>query len=244
MPDPITALNHAMNNDLLQLRVTSQNLSNVNTDAYKRSVVQFNAFESLVNSVDIANQDTSNGAVNLNHKVTKDMRQGTMKYTGSAFDVAIKGDAFLQLNGDSGPLLSKSGKFRIDEQGHLVDLKGHTVAGEGGLIRLDNRPFEIDKTGVVEQGGILVDKLKLLTVDNVNQLEYIGGGLYQLAAARLTSGSDDTVVMQGYVESSNVNTMHEMVKMIETTRHFEASHQVLRGYDGMLDAAINILGEF
>ena len=49
--------------------------------------------------------------------------------------------------------------------------------------------------------------------------------------------------MQGYVEISNVNSAEEIIKLIEITRHFETTHQVLKGYDGMLDQAINVLGD-
>lgn len=70
----------------------------------------------------------------------------------------------------------------------------------------------------------------------------MGGGIYLPSDS--TEISDTTVrARQGYTEAANVVTMKEMIKLIETVRHFEASQRLLRGYDTMLDRAINVAGE-
>jgi flagellar basal-body rod protein FlgF len=53
---------------------------------------------------------------------------------------------------------------------------------------------------------------------------------------------DAPIVMQGYLESSNVQTVNEMVQMMETMRRFEASQHFARGYDDMVEKALGTLG--
>jgi len=79
-------------------------------------------------------------------------------------------------------------------------------------------------------------------VSNPRSLLETGNGIYTATDSTVAAPADTARVRQGYTEAANVVTMNEMIKMIETVRHFEASQKMLQGYDAMLDRAITDLG--
>lgn len=248
MADAISALSSALNNDMQEMRSISQNLANLNTAGYKRQITAVSSFQQAL----LSNTSPLSPGAALNQSaaslpridIYRDMTQGALKFSGNAFDVAISNTGFLQVQMDQGPGYTRKGSLQIDEQGRLSLVSGEPVVGESGEIYLQNSPFTIDRDGVISQNEELVDRLRVVEFSDPQKLNYLGGGLFGVAAgAGLVANDFEGEVMQGYLEASNVKSMDEMVKMIEITRHFETSHQVLRGYDSMLDNAINVLGD-
>jgi flagellar basal body rod protein FlgG len=248
MSDAISALSRALNNDMEQMRSVSQNMANINTQGYKREITSVSTFQQALRST----RATADSAASVNDalsgmpriEVHRDMTQGALKYSGSAFDIALKGDGFLEIETPRGTQYTRKGSLKIDEQGRLALVTGEPVMGESGAIYLRNGPFEISDEGLVTQDDTTNNRLKVVSFQQVENLEYLGRGLFALPANTPLTRLDFTgVVMQGYLESSNVQSLDEMVNIIETTRHFETSQRVLRGYDAMLDRSINVLGD-
>jgi flagellar basal-body rod protein FlgF len=240
-------LSMALNNDMQELNSISQNLANINTDAYKREVPYVTTFQGAlgtgVGSVSVT-QDALPTGGGLNMSVSRDMQQGVLQYSGSAFDVAVQGDGFFEVETEQGPRFTRQGHLSIDAQGRLVLTTGEPVLGEGGAIYLRNSPFSIDSTGVVTQDGFDLDRLSLTRFENPAELAYQGAGMFSASGGGAVQRLPfEGQVMQGYVESSNVRSTDEMIRLIELTRHFETTQRVLQGYDGMLDQAINSLGD-
>lgn len=244
MADAITALGHALNNDLEQMRSISQNLANITTQGYKREVPVTQQFSEVLGQGQIS--ESSSGRLPV-IDIQRDMQQGTLKFTGSAFDLAIKGKGFILVKTEQGEALTRKGQTRIDEQGRLALVTGEVVMGESGEVFLANEPFSIDDKGIVTQGDEAINRISIVDVKDYANLQYNGKGFFSVVGGgsldKTAVNSASAALMQGYTETSNVNTMEEMVRMIEISRHFETTHQVLRGYDTMLDNAINVLGD-
>jgi flagellar basal body rod protein FlgG len=100
----------------------------------------------------------------------------------------------------------------------------------------------IDTQGNIRDNGSIVGQLKLVTVADPQSLQEVGNGLYIAPDSTSAEIADTARVRQGFTEAANVITMNEMIRMIETVRHFEASQKLLQGYDAMLDRAISDLG--
>ena len=247
MSDITALLGTALNNDMLAMRVISQNLANINTDGYKSEI----AFSSLLTppSSLIAPGNEANQALTMGSNLPsidslRDLQQGSLRYSGSDFDIAIEGNGFFEVSTNYGPRITRQGNMTIDREGRLSLLTGEVIEGEGGQIRLQNSPFDIDKEGVVSQGGRDLDRIRVVAFSNPEQLQYEGGGIFNVPQdAALVPEPFVGSVMQGYVETSNVRSADEIIRMIEVSRHFETTHKVLKGYDGMLDSAINVLGD-
>ena len=247
MTDVTAALSVAMNNDMQELRSVSQNLANVSTSGYKREVSYVTAFQRVLDEGALGRSVAGGGrldGVAPEIGVVRDMQQGAFRYSGNDFELALQDDGFLTVSTDSGNRYTRKGELKIDSEGRLALVSGQPVLGEGGEIFLRNSAFSVDSDGVVTQDGVALDRLRIAAFQDPGLLHYQGEGLY--AAPADASGAMAPFggkVMQGYVETSNVKSADEMVRLVEITRRFETSQKVLRGYDGMLDSAINVLGD-
>jgi flagellar basal-body rod protein FlgG len=233
MIDALTMTEAAMLNDVERLRATSHNIANSSTLAFKREIALLRPnFE-----------DTMSGlvpAAPLAASAT-DHRGGALRLSGNPLDVALEGDGYFALAGSSGEVYSRHGAFHLDAGGRLVGTSGLPVLGESGEIVLSSAEPRIDKDGGIWEGQNLVARLRVVQFQERERMESMGDGMYAAGSA-ITVRSPEINVRQGYVEAANVTAMEEMVRLIETMRHFEASQHLLRGYDAMTGTALSTLG--
>lgn len=232
---------HGMRADMARLDRVAMNLANAATAGYKREVAWSPPFSQRVDG----------GPAIAAHT---DQRQGAMKSTGQALDLALSGPGWFEVMTEHGPAYTRQGSFRSDASGRLVTGQGHPVMGVAGEIRLPPGTAVVDAQGRVYEGGYAdgaftrgrgepVAQLKVVRFEDAASLERLGGGLV-LVRGGLTQPPDPrTEVRQGYLENSNVSSMHEMVQLLQTLRHFESMQKVALGYDEMLGGAIRKLGE-
>jgi flagellar basal-body rod protein FlgF len=235
MADAISIAARIMADDLFRLNVISQNLANAGTTGYKKEVVVARPF------VDYLQQNVTVSMPALSSTI--DSRQGSLTQTASALDVAIEGGGFFELAGAEGPLYTRQGSFRLDGRGRLVTPAGIPVVGGGGEITLSGTQPSIDRQGRIFEGERFVAQLKIVSFADPARLTPLGGGLYAASSQVRGAGEPSTEplqVRQGFLESSNVVTLPEMVRMIELTRRFESASKIAQGYDGMLGAAMRI----
>jgi flagellar basal-body rod protein FlgF len=242
MMDAMTATSAAMQNDVERLRVTSHNLANLTTVGFKREISVTRPFLDQLN--DARGATTVAGQGQDVQTTTTDYRAGAIKYTASPLDVAIEGSAFFVVSTEAGEAYTRQGNFQVDVSGRLVAAGGLPVLGvDGGEIRVGTSQPRIDQAGNVSEAGNVVGRIRLVNVADLRSLERLGNGLFAATDSTEFSDPDAGRLRQGYLEAANVVSMNEMIKMIETVRHFETSQRLLKGYDNMLDRAINQLGE-
>jgi flagellar basal-body rod protein FlgG len=236
MSDAIAALSDAMRNDAETLRVIGQNVANIETVAYRREIAVMRA------TFDQATDDARAEMTRSNTLETAiDLRPGTLKSTSEALHLALEGPGFFVVDTPQGEALTRRGDFRIDSEGRLVTQAGLPVLGEGGAIHLDGATPQIAPDGNLRVNGDIVARLRIAQVASESQLTPLGGDLY--AGAQLPEGNDAARVRQGFLEASNVESVQEMVRLMETMRHFEALQRFVRGYDDMTSKAITELGK-
>jgi flagellar basal-body rod protein FlgF len=246
MPDALSLAARIMADDVFRLNVVSQNLANANTAGYKKELVTSQPF------VDYLQAGSAGGMRHLPVNVPTfatvvDFRQGPLTQTGNALDVALEGKGFFEVAGPGGPLYTRQGSLRIDAQGRLATASGLALAGLNGEIPISGTQPRIDARGRVFEGDNLVAQLKIVRFGDSARLVPLGGGLYRadgVTPGAVPLANDAFQVRQGFIESSNVATLPEMLRMIELVRRFESAQRVVQGYDGMLGAAIRALGEF
>jgi flagellar basal-body rod protein FlgG len=145
---------------------------------------------------------------------------------------------------------TRLGSFRLDGQGRLVTQQGHPVMGTGGDIVLLQAAPLIDAEGRVFESAAAagrqatpVAQLKVVRFAPGAARERLGDGLVQLQGEPVAVAEGEAQLRQGFLENSNVNPMHEMVRLLESVRHLEAMQKVALGYDEMLATSIRKLGE-
>jgi flagellar basal-body rod protein FlgG len=227
-----------MSDDLYRLNVVSQNLANASTSGYKKEVVATRPFaEHLAigaHAVPVS--------LPLLASVT-DPGQGRLLQTANPLDLAIDGPGFFEVAGPDGPLYTRQGTFRLDADGRLVTGAGLEVQGASGAIVLGDGSPRIDRLGRIYDGERLAGQIKVVRFADAATLAPAGGGLFRASAPGEAAG-DALQLRQGFVEGSNVQTLSEMVRLVELVRRFEAAQRVMQSYDGMLGGAIRSLGEF
>ncbi len=188
--------------------------------------------------------------------------QGFMKETGNSFDIALEGEGFFVVQTPYGERLTRNGSFHIGPEGLLVTKEGYPVLGENGTVPAKQNNFIVDQEGRVFHNQrfaddsrrlvsmnenewdetVMVDRLVLVGVDESRYLKKQGSSLY---LATWESGDAELleenrpVVRQGFLETSNVNPVREMVKMIEVNRAYEANQKVVQSEDQASDKLIN-----
>jgi len=237
-----------------QMDVITNNLSNVNTTGFKKSRAVFEdlLYQNMRQPGAMNNaQDNLPSGMQVGSGVrpvaTERLHtQGNMVNTANSRDVAINGDGFFQVlmpNGDVA--FTRDGSFQVNENGQLVTANGHPI--EPGIFLPPNAlSVTIGEDGIVSvttpgsSDNQEVGQLTLATFMNPAGLQAMGGNLYMETAAsgprnELMPGTENAGrLMQGYVESSNVNVVEEMVNMIQTQRAYEVNSRAISTSDEML----------
>ena len=240
---------HRMNN-------IANNLANVSTSGYKRDVL---AFKDTM--IQFAHDQIMEPIANVRSKklfpepqlaarvrlavAETDYAQGSMQVTGNPLDVAITGEGFFRVQSPNGTFLSRNGAFVIDGEGQIMTKQGWPVLGDaGGPINIPagTRDVHIDPEGRVFADAVQVGTFSLVTVDDLKNLEKLGGNLYKprdnVAVAEQDAYEGGARLNQGFLETSNVEVVSEMVNMIEAHRFFEAMQKIIQSSDTVDKEAI------
>lgn len=233
-----------MVNDMARLNAISHNLANSSTAGFKKEILVTRPF---VEYLGLSRPDQAAVASVVALPTAEsviDHKPGTLKYSGNPLDIAIEDGAYFEVMTEHGPAYTRQGSFRLDAQGRLVTEGGLPVMGSSGELMLSTSQPVIDANGRITEGDREIGSLRLVRFEQPQSLQHIGNGLYQAGPGSALASEGYDKVRQGFIEASNVNSMVEMVKLIETMRHFESSQRVVQGYGDMMDKAIRTLGEF
>lgn len=237
------------------LDVISNNLANVNTSGFKRSRA---VFEDLMYQtirqpgaqVGAANQLPSGMQLGTGVRTVATERihsQGNMRETGNQLDVAIQGRGFLQVEMPDGTFAyTRDGSLQVDQNGQLVTAGGYPVQPP---INIPDNALSVtiarDGTVSITQPGAVgasveVGQIQLTTFINPTGLQSLGENLYAETDASgpgnfAQPGLDGAgLLMQNYVETSNVNVAEELVNMITSQRAYEMNSKAIQTSDQML----------
>ena len=238
----------------MQLDSISQNLANVGTNGYKRSSVQFEdlLYQNLRQTGGAeTQQNTLPTGLQLGTGVrpvgtTRSFAQGNLSKTESPFDLAINGSGFLQVTlPDGTTAYTRDGSLKVDAQGQLVTPNGYPLSPPV-TIPANITSVTIGTDGVVSvltpgaTASTQVGTLQTATFINPAGLDPLGQNLYREtnASGTPTVGTPGLnghgAISQGYVETSNVNVVEELVAMIQTQRAYEINSKAVQTSDQML----------
>jgi flagellar basal-body rod protein FlgG len=237
-----------------QLDVISNNLANASTNGFKRAHAVFEElmYQNLrqvgANSSEQSQLPTGLqiGLGVRTAATARSFAQGNLQASGNNLDVAINGNGFFQVTLPDGTLAySRDGSFRVDAQGRLVTSTGLPVAN-GITVPVTATSISISGDGTVTAkipGTIAPQSLGTIALANfINPpgLEPKGGNLYTetIASGQPQTGTPGInglgSLQQGYLETSNVNVVQELVTMIQTQRAYEMNSKAIQTSDQML----------
>jgi flagellar basal-body rod protein FlgF len=215
-----------------QYRTITNNLANASTPGFKRTRTTFRQF---LDSASSASAGDGVSGRKIAPENTIDFSQGITTPTGRNLDVALEGDGFFVVETPSGPLYTRCGKFRTNNDGQLVDPMGRLVGGENGPITVppsvSTGDVTIGRDGQVSAGARPLGKLKIVTFTDPSQLTSVGSGCFQAKADAEVKDADKVSVQSGFYESSNVSVVEEMVGLLTVSRMYEASLKTISAQD-------------
>ena len=203
--------------------------------------------------------------VELNESYTV-YSQGNLKETNNDFDFAMEGKGFFTIETEKGERYTRNGTFTIDKDGYLVTKDGLKVLTETGYIQIKKNNFIIDKQGNIYQNGeyaqdperlVQIDenewrdiefigRLKIVRFPRERELRREGNSMYYedefTGQPYIAEENERPKVLQGFLESANVNPVTEMVQMIEVQRNYEANQKAILSHDQLLGRVINDVG--
>ncbi|MFZ3578250.1 flagellar hook-basal body protein [Virgibacillus sp. DJP39] len=243
----------------------ANNIANVNTPGYKADQPTLRAFpELLLRQMGGGNElptergfkipgnhpvGSLNTGVYVQENVPKFV-QGDIRETGISTDMALingvlpdeDGGLFFTVQNDAGEQrYTRNGNFTVDGQGFLVASQGYYVLDQSGnRIQTNGLDFNVNQDGIVQLDGQNVPLGIAYTAD-ATQMAKEGNGLFNGEAGAVPAGATYTI-QQGFLESSNVDSLQAMTQMMESYRMFETNQRVLKAYDESMGKAVNEVG--
>jgi len=238
----------------LNLNTIANNLANVNTPGFKRSKIEFQDLlyqrprgvgtESGGGNLVPTGVEIGNGSrVAATSKV---FTQGQVNATGEKLDVAIQGDGFFEVQRPDGTIAyTRDGSFKLSPSGQVTTNDGHPILSGFQPIAPGATAVNIADNGEVtiqSATGNQTFRLTMTRFANPSGLRSLGGNLYEESAASGTpeSGQPGEAgygnVLQGYIETSNVNIVEEMVNLIVAQRAYEINSKSIQTSDEMLQS--------
>jgi flagellar basal-body rod protein FlgG len=237
-----------------QMDVVANNLANVSTNGFKRSRAVFEdlLYQNIRQPGAQSSQQTKlPSGLQLGTGVRpvateRIFTQGNLQKTDNDKDVAINGDGFFQvLLPDGTTAYTRDGSFHVDDQGQLVTSSGFAVQ-PAITVPANVQSLSVGRDGIVSitqadsAQSVQIGSLQLATFMNPAGLLAKGENLYMETAASGTANTNEPgsngagVLSQGYVETSNVNVVEELVNMIQTQRAYEINSKAITTSDQML----------
>jgi flagellar basal-body rod protein FlgF len=212
------------------LELVANNLANTSTPGYKADGESYNLYFGDSAWEGYLENRPDSGEMPIVEHNWADLSQGTLLPTGNMSDMALATPGFFVVQTSGGLLYTRSGHFRVSKKGVLETREGYSVLGVGSRpIRLDpGKPFTISGSGQVSQDGSSAGELQILNVDQVDALTKRGGTYFALSAAGKTAPAKDAEVVQGKIESSNVEASSAAVKLVGVLRQFEMMQRAVR----------------
>jgi flagellar basal-body rod protein FlgG len=238
----------------MQLDTISHNLANVGTNGYKRAHAQF---EDLLyqNLRQAGAQETQTNTLPTGLQLgtgvrpvgtSRNFSQGNLNRTENPLDMAINGNGFFQVTmPDGGTTYTRDGALRVDAQGQLVTANGYPIQ-PAITLPANSTSVTVGADGIVtaitpgNAAPVQVGQLQTASFVNPAGLDPQGQNLFRETAASGTPTvgtpglNGHGTISQGYVETSNVNVVEELVSMIQTQRAYEINSKAISTSDQML----------
>ncbi len=210
-----------------QLDVVAGNLANMNTPSYKNEQMMFREY-----LVDTRSSDKLLGtklAYVQDFGLLRDTRAGALQETGNTLDFAMANDdGYFQIETEGGMRYTRNGRFRVDENGMLVNAAGYAVMGQGDspIIFAPNEVnISVAPDGTVSTENGVVAQMKVVKFEDQQMMRKVGDSLYETneQPQELTNPQ----IAQYMVESSNVQAVSEITTMTKILREYQSIQQLI-----------------
>lgn len=221
-----------------EMQVVAHNIANISTTGFRKEGLVYSEF---VRKLDGNEPSLSMAMTNARHISTA---QGGLTQTGGAFDFVVDGEGYFLVETPQGERLTRAGHFTPNGEGELVTPDGHRVLDAGGapiFIPPDARSVDVASDGTVSADGQPLSQLGIFMPADPNTVQREAGSLLRNEGENVPV--ENPVVLQGYLEESNVQPVAEIARMIEVQRAYELGQTFLDREDERIRAVVQALGK-
>lgn len=238
-----------------EMEAVSNNLANVETTGYKEEKPVFHSiFAKSFGMPSLSDEELFThfehlppySGVGTHYVSVVDMginlTQGRIAYTGNDLDMALANPkGYFSIETPQGERFTRSGNFRLDKENRLITAEGFLVNGKDGPLAVVGGKIEVSEDGSVIVDGALVGGMKVVTFPFPERLQKLGNSLYApVDGENEPRILEDVRMVQGSLESSNVDTFKEMSRMIQANRAYALMQKALISSDEMNKGAISL----
>ena len=219
---------------LSEMQIVANNIANAATTGYRQEGLIFSEFVSSAgeSSVSMGRAQVRNTS----------MEQGGMTQTNGDLDLAIEGYGFFMIETPSGDRLTRAGNFSPNANGDLVNLDGFLVLDAGGapvFVPTGTGGIRIASDGTLSADGQPIGQIGLYEPDESTQLIREDGVMFR--AEGPVHPAENARILQGFLESSNVNPIGQIARMIEIQRGYEMGQSFLETEDERIRNSVKTL---
>jgi len=243
------------------VEVISNNIANQTTTGFKRRQAEFQdlIYQNLrrvgSNSSDNGTIVPNGAQVGLGVKtaaIARMTEQGNLQQTSNTFDTAIQGNGYYQITLPSGETAyTRDGTFSLAPDGTIVTADGYPVVPgivvpTNALTVTINQSGQVQVTTAGQTTTTTLGQIQLASFPNEGGLDAIGDNLFLQTAAsgNAVTGTPASPgfgnIMQGFLETSNVNIVTEITNLITAQRAYEMNSKVISATDDMLQTLTNL----
>lgn len=169
--------------------------------------------------------------------------QGALVQTNNKLDLALGSDGYFVVAGSWGEGYTRDGRFKLDKDGRLITVAGNfPVLGQNGpIIVTPGAEVEFSQSGEVKIDGVKADSLRVVNPEQKNSLESLNGSIFKKKDQyTVVQEVASPRVIQGYVETSNVNVVDQMMEMIFLERIYNLDTKIISTRDANLAKAMEL----
>ena len=246
----------------LNIEVIANNIANVNTNGFKKNKPEFQDLmyqqvsANPLTTTEPGIMDVTNKSIQVGIGVKpssniKLFQQGDLIATNNQFDLSVNGDGFFQLRKSDGSIVyTRDGSFKLNGDGQLVSAGGYLLEPQISFNE-DTLGFNVSRNGTIESnesGGdsFTVGDIELVRFVNPAGLKAVGDNIFvetQASGQPIIGTPGETgfgEIHQGYIESSNVDIVEEMIAMITAQRAYEINSKTVKTVEEMMAMANNL----
>lgn len=222
---------------LKELQVVANNMANISTTGFRREGV---VFAEMLSAVDI--EGGSLAMTDARARYTNEA-QGALAATGGTYDLAVEGTAFLAVMTPLGERLTRAGAFTRSASGEIVSPEGYSLLDNGGapvFVPLTATAIGIAADGTVSADGQVVAQVGLFDIADQTKLFREDGVRFRAETEK--TPAENSTLLQGFQEASNVDPVSEISRMIEVQRAYDLGQNFLDREDDRIRSVVRTLG--
>lgn len=209
-----------------KLDVAANNVANMNTPGYKGEELMFTDYLTRVDNSDSPFKERVIYPRDIG--IARDMTEGIWQPTANPLDVAIAGEGYFVVETAAGEMYTRNGHFRLNQEGALISSSGNPVLSTNGtpfFLAPNEAEINISENGTITTENGPVGQLRVVRFDDPQNIQKAGDSLFY--TDQQAQDMPDPKIHQGVLESSNVNAVVEMTRLIEINRSYTDAQKMI-----------------